>query len=80
VVVLDATDRGKGYGREATASLTRWLLETGAERVQAETAASNSPMRAVLERVGFSLEGILRSFVSGESGREDVAVYAVLRR
>ncbi len=79
VVVFDPADRGKGYARQAVALLTDWLLERGVERVQAETSARNAPMRAVLERVGFTLEGVLRSFAPTEGGREDIAIYSVVK-
>jgi RimJ/RimL family protein N-acetyltransferase len=78
VVVFDTADRGKGYATEALLMLTSWLLESGVERVQAETSARNAPMRAVLERLGFELEGVLRAFAVGEHGREDIAIYAVV--
>jgi RimJ/RimL family protein N-acetyltransferase len=78
VVVFDPRDRGRGYGREATGLLTEWLLGSGTERVQAETGMGNAPMRAVLERLGFVLEGVLRAFALGDGGREDVAMYAVV--
>jgi RimJ/RimL family protein N-acetyltransferase len=46
--------RGKRYGREALALLTRWLFENGdAKRVQASTDPLNVTMRAVFERVGW---------------------------
>jgi RimJ/RimL family protein N-acetyltransferase len=78
VVVFDTADRGKGYATEALGMLTSWLLESGVERVQAETSARNAPMRAVLERLGFELEGVLRAFAVGEHGREDIAIYALV--
>jgi RimJ/RimL family protein N-acetyltransferase len=81
VVLYERGDRGRGYGREAVDLLTTWLFDEGlAERVQAGTAADNSPMRAVLEHLGFRLEGILRGFGPASDGtRIDGALYAVLR-
>ncbi|MGH2555082.1 MAG: GNAT family N-acetyltransferase [Actinomycetota bacterium] len=74
-------DRGKGYGREAVELLTTWLFEQGyAERVQAATAADNGPMRVLLQRLGFRLEGIMRAYAPMPDGtRSDGAMYAVLR-
>jgi RimJ/RimL family protein N-acetyltransferase len=82
VVLYRQGDRGKGYGREAVDLLTTWLFELGmAERVQAGTAAGNAPMRAVLEHLGFRLEGIMRGFGPLSDGtRADGALYAVVRR
>ena len=81
MVLYRPADRGRGYGREAVDLLTTWLFEQGlAERVQAGTAAGNAPMRAVLERLGFRLEGILRGFGPMSDGtRVDGALYAVIR-
>jgi RimJ/RimL family protein N-acetyltransferase len=81
LVLYRKADRGKGYGREAVELLTAWLFDAGlAERVQAGTAADNAPMRAVLERLGFRLEGILRGFGPLNDGtRVDGALYAVIR-
>jgi RimJ/RimL family protein N-acetyltransferase len=80
-VLYRQRDRGKGYGREAVGLLTRWLFETaGAERVQAGTDVGNTAMRAVLEHLGFRLEGIMRAYGPMSDGtRRDGAMYAVLR-
>ena len=61
--------------------LTTWLFDdAGAARVQAGTTVDNDAMRAVLERLGFRLEGILRSVGALSDGsRVDGALYAVLR-
>jgi ribosomal-protein-alanine N-acetyltransferase len=81
VVVFWRQDRGKGSGREAVELLTTWLFEVaGAERVQAGTEAGNVAMRAVLEDLGFRLEGIMRAFGSLSDGtRADGAMYAAIR-
>jgi RimJ/RimL family protein N-acetyltransferase len=78
VVLYDQADRGNGYGAEAVALLTGWLFEQlGAARVQAGTAVGNLAMRRVLERLGFTCEGIMRAFMPEGSGRTDYALYAV---
>ena len=81
LVLFSPRDRGRGYGREAVDLLTEWLFDVaGAERVQAGTDARNANMRAVLERLGFRLEGILRSYAPMSDGtRIDGAIYARLR-
>jgi [ribosomal protein S5]-alanine N-acetyltransferase len=81
VILYQPRDRGNGYGAEAVELLTTWLFETGkAERVQASTATGNAAMRAVLERLGFQLEGILRGYGAVSDGtRSDGALYAVLK-
>ena len=80
VDVYDPGQRGKGYGAEAVALLTTWLLEKGAaDRVQASTAVSNAAMRRVLEKLGFTFEGVMRAFMPVGSGREDFALYGVTK-
>jgi RimJ/RimL family protein N-acetyltransferase len=61
--------------------ITRWLFDVaGAERVQAGTDARNRAMRAVLEHLGFRLEGIMRSYgPRGDGTRVDGAMYALIR-
>jgi RimJ/RimL family protein N-acetyltransferase len=83
VAVYDVADRGRGFGAEAVALLTRWLFdEAAAERVQASTAVGNASMRRMLERLGFTCEGVMRAFMPEGSGRPraDFALYAVTRR
>jgi [ribosomal protein S5]-alanine N-acetyltransferase len=71
-------DRGRGYGTEALRLLVeRLFAREGAERVQASTAAENTAMRRVLEKLGFLYEGTLRGFMPSDEGREDYVLYAV---
>ncbi len=81
VVLYRQRDRGKRYGREAVELLTTWLFAAGgADRVQATTEAANTPMRILLEQLGFRLEGILRAFGTLSDGtRPDGALYAVVK-
>ena len=80
VDLYDPGQRGKGYGAEAVALLTTWLLERGiAERVLASTAVGNRPMRRVLEKLGFTFEGVMRGFMPVGGGREDFALYGVTK-
>jgi RimJ/RimL family protein N-acetyltransferase len=81
VILYQPRDRGNGYGAEAVELLTGWLFETGqAERVQAGTDVANVAMRAVLERLGFQLEGVMRGYAPMSDGtRVDGAMYAALK-
>lgn len=80
VTLFDAAERGHGYGLEATKLVTDHLFATeGAERVQATTADRNTPMRRVLEKLGFANEGTLRAFFPAENGRDDYVMYALVR-
>ena len=78
--LYDPAQRGKGYGAEAVALMTGWLFERGiADRVQASTAVGNRPMRRVLEKLGFTFEGVMRGFMPVGAGREDFALYGVTK-
>jgi RimJ/RimL family protein N-acetyltransferase len=78
-ITLSPEARGRGFGLEAVMLLTEYLLREEMERVQASTAVDNVAMRKVLERAGYAFEGVLRSYASGEHGREDYAMYAAVR-
>ena len=56
---LAAPCRGRGYGSEAVATLTEWLLsQPEVRQVQAHTLTSNAPSRRVLEKAGFRYLGL----------------------
>ncbi|MEA2460351.1 MAG: hypothetical protein QOH90_528 [Actinomycetota bacterium] len=73
-------DKSKGLGREAFALLTDFLFQAHeAERVQASTWVENIAMRKVLERLGYTYEGIMRGFMPSQRGRDDYAMYGITR-
>jgi RimJ/RimL family protein N-acetyltransferase len=78
IELYEATDRGRGIGREAVALLTTHLFEeAGAHRVQATTDVENAAMRRVLSVLGFSDEGTLRGFMPKPDGPpRDYVMYA----
>jgi RimJ/RimL family protein N-acetyltransferase len=79
VSVFDGS-RGRGYGREAIELLTAYVFERqGAHRVQLATDVANAPMRAILERLRFGFEGVLRGFWPGSDGYHDYAMYAMTK-
>jgi RimJ/RimL family protein N-acetyltransferase len=56
---LAAPSRGQGYGSEAVAAVTDWLLsQPGVRQVRAHTLTSNAPSRRVLEMAGFAYVGL----------------------
>ena len=56
---LAAPSRGRGYGSEAVAAVTEWLLsQPGVRQVRAHTLTSNAPSRRVLEKAGFTYVGL----------------------
>jgi RimJ/RimL family protein N-acetyltransferase len=80
VGVFDPADRGRGVGTNAVAQMTKLLFdEQGAHRVQAGTDIRNAAMRAVLERLDFGFEGVMRGFMPMHDGPHDYALYAITR-
>jgi len=80
ITVFARADRGKGYGREALRLMCeRLFAEESAHRVSLTTDMENTAMRAVAERVGFRLEGVLRSFMPTAQERRDYAMYAMTK-
>ena len=80
IEIYDPADHGKGYGSVAVRLLTGWLFaRMEAERVQAGTAMENAGMRRVLERLGYTFEGVMRGFMGPPSARQDFALYGVTR-
>jgi RimJ/RimL family protein N-acetyltransferase len=76
--LFDAADRGRGIGTKAVAQITRLLFDKqGAHRVQAGTDVANAAMRAVLERLGFGAEGVMRGFMPMQDGPHDYVLYAI---
>jgi RimJ/RimL family protein N-acetyltransferase len=79
-IALERGRRGRGVGREAVALLASYLFEhEGAERVETPTDVENVPMRTVNERLGFVMEGVLRSLVPVGDERRDYCMYAMTR-
>ena len=78
---FDAAERGRGLGTTAVGLFTDYLFSDAAtHRVQASTWVENVPMRRVLEKVGYRLEGVMRAFMPTAAGeRHDYALYAVTR-
>ena len=48
-----AEHRGNGYADDLLAEITHILVETGAERIRADTDLTNKPMAASFERLGY---------------------------
>jgi len=78
VALFDEADRGHGVGTRAVALMTERLFADGeAHRVQATTDVGNAAMRGSLERLGFTMEGVLRGFMPSKDGPRDYAMYAL---
>jgi RimJ/RimL family protein N-acetyltransferase len=60
---------GRGYAREGVLALTAWAFDgLGAQRVELVTDSLNEASRAVAERCGFRLEGLLHNVMRGPDG------------
>lgn len=73
--------RGRGYASEAAALLVDYLFLTrDCPRVQAVADADNLASMKVLERAGFSREGVLRKAIWNAKGEwADGVIYGVVR-
>ncbi len=77
---LVPSERGKGYGTEATQLMVDYLfLSKDTKRIQAQTDPRNVASYKLLEKVGFKKEGTLRKsfFMRGEW--VDSYIYSILR-
>jgi ribosomal-protein-serine acetyltransferase len=78
---LDAGFEGRGLvTRTVTAMLNHAFGPLGLHRVGLRAAADNVRSRRVAERLGFTLEGVLREYAAFPDGRRDLAVYGLLAR
>jgi ribosomal-protein-serine acetyltransferase len=78
---LDAAHEGRGLvTRTVTALLDHAFGPLGLHRMGLRAVADNARSRAVAERLGFTLEGVLREVAAFPDGRRDLAVYGMLAR
>jgi ribosomal-protein-serine acetyltransferase len=76
---IDAATEGQGLvTRALNAVLGHAFGDLGLHRVEMRTLTTNDRSRRLAERLGFTLEGVLRGAVQFPDGHRDVAVYAVL--
>lgn len=70
---------GGGIAVEAVSRVIDRIFAEGQRRVFADTDPENRRSRALLERLGFTLEGILRAEWETHIGVRDTALYGMLR-
>ncbi|MGX1475144.1 UNVERIFIED_CONTAM: RimJ/RimL family protein N-acetyltransferase [Streptomyces canus] len=71
--------RGNGYVTEAVEAAARWAFsEWSIDRVEWRAEVGNQASRAVAERAGFTIEGVLRSSLVHQGVRRDCWVGALL--
>ncbi len=76
--LLSEHARGRGHATRAVMLQVQWAFQSlGMRRVQALVEPGNSPSSAVLERVGFRNEGLLRNYRPGADGRGDRFMFSV---
>jgi len=72
--------RGKGYGTQAHLLLTRYLFaHTTVHRIEGVTEAENLAEQRVMEKAGFTREGVMRGVFWRDGGYGDGAVYSLMR-
>jgi len=72
--------RGHGVATRAVRMLSAWVFESlPTDRIEIHAEPDNAPSRQVAERVGFSFEGVLRSYFVNKGMRRDAASYSLLR-
>ncbi|MBY0147200.1 GNAT family N-acetyltransferase [Neobacillus niacini] len=76
---IDTRYTGRGYITEATEAITNYAFqELKAKRVEIRCDSKNSRSRAIPERLGFTLEGILKNNSMGINSEElrDTCIFA----
>ncbi len=78
---LVPSERGKGYGTEATQIMVDYLFLTkDIPRIQVVTSIQNKASQRVLEKAGFKKEGTLRKALwTGKGSWTDGFLYSILR-
>jgi len=72
--------RGRGWGTTAHVLLVRYLFDTTlVHRLEALTEADNVAEQAVLQRLGFHREGVLRAARFRQGAWRDLVIYSLLR-
>lgn len=79
-VVLDSTQLGQGYGRDAINTLLRWaFMIENFHRISLDTWATNERAIRCYKAVGFVEEGRLREAAWVDGQRVDIVEMGVLR-
>jgi len=75
---IDADYEGHGItSRSARALVTTVFAELGLARVELRTSVANTRSRALAERLGFGLEGVLHGALQFAHRADDVAFYSI---
>ncbi|MEV0648992.1 GNAT family N-acetyltransferase [Phytomonospora sp. NPDC050363] len=77
---LNPGGRGKGFASRSVRLVAKWAFEqVGVRRLEAGTATWNEASQAVVARLGFTREGVQRSYFGGPDGeRTDNIMWSLL--
>lgn len=71
---------GRGYIVEAAQALMRFVFDDYAiQRLQARVIVGNAASERVVQKLGFTREGVLRSFILRRGSWWDLAIWSLLR-
>ena len=72
--------RGQGYGTQAHRALARYLFaHTTVHRIEGITEAENLAEQRVIEKAGFTREGVMRGVFWRDGAYRDGVLYSLLR-
>lgn len=69
---------GQGYALEAMRTVVAYAGASGLRKLAARTHLGNRPSEAVLEKLGFKQEGLLRGHVLRDAERRDCRLFGLL--
>lgn len=75
---LLADARGSGIASRAVRALAEHAFGQGIRRLHAVVRLENLPSERVLERAGFTREGVMRSYLPHEGGWRDATLFSLL--
>jgi RimJ/RimL family protein N-acetyltransferase len=71
--------RGHGHATRAVSLICRWGFERlGLERIDLLAATGNPASQRVAERSGFTAEAVLRAYLRGKEGQQDMVAFGLL--
>jgi RimJ/RimL family protein N-acetyltransferase len=71
--------RGHGHATRAVRLITAWGFRSLAlQRIDLMAATENPASQRVAERCGFTREAVLRSYLQGKEGRQDMVAFGLL--
>ena len=71
--------RGQGHAARAVRLITEWGFRSLAlQRIDLLAATENPASQRVAERCGFTREAVLRSYLPGKEGRQDMVAFGRL--